>query len=87
MSAFTLAVVAAIVGLLIGTALVPGAPIFALPIVAILIVVLGPPRCAAAPARPQHGELPRGGGLGSGRVHRSRQADARRLATGSGERR
>ena len=41
MSAATLMIAAAIVGLLIGAALVPGAPIFALPIVAILIVVLG----------------------------------------------
>jgi type III secretory pathway component EscV len=41
MSGATLAIAAAIVGLLIGTALVPGAPIFALPIVAILVVVLG----------------------------------------------
>ena len=41
MPAFTLAVGAAIVGLLIGAALVPGAPIFALPIVLILVVVLG----------------------------------------------
>jgi type III secretory pathway component EscV len=41
MSAFTLAAAAAIVGLVIGAALVPGAPIFALPIAAILIVVLG----------------------------------------------
>ena len=41
MSAATLTIAAAIVGLLIGAALVPGAPIFALPIVAILIVVLG----------------------------------------------
>ena len=41
MSAATLVIAAAIVGLLIGAALVPGAPIFALPIVAILVVVLG----------------------------------------------
>ncbi len=41
MPAFTLVVGAAIVGLLIGAALVPGAPIFALPIVLILVVVLG----------------------------------------------
>lgn len=41
MSAFTLAAAAAILGLLIGAALVPGAPIFALPIAAILIVALG----------------------------------------------
>jgi hypothetical protein len=41
MSAATLVIAAAIVGLLIGAAVVPGAPIFALPIVAILIVVLG----------------------------------------------
>jgi hypothetical protein len=41
MSAVTLVLAAAIVGLLVGSALVPGAPIFGLPIVAILIVVLG----------------------------------------------
>ena len=41
MSAMTIMVGAAIVGLLLGAALVPGAPIFALPIVAILVVVLG----------------------------------------------
>ena len=41
MSAFTLAAAAAIVGLVLGAALVPGAPIFALPIAAILVVVLG----------------------------------------------
>ena len=41
MSGATLAIAAAVVGLLIGSALVPGAPIFALPIVAILIVVFG----------------------------------------------
>ena len=37
----TVAIAAAIIGLLVGTALVPGAPIFALPIVAILVGVLG----------------------------------------------
>ena len=41
MSAPTLVIAAAIVGLLLGSALVPGAPIFALPIVAVLVVVLG----------------------------------------------
>ena len=41
MSAATLVLAAAIVGLLVGSALIPGAPIFGLPIVAILIVVLG----------------------------------------------
>lgn len=41
MSAVTLLIIAAVVGLLVGTALIPGAPIFALPIVAILIGVLG----------------------------------------------
>lgn len=41
MSAATLFIVAAIVGLLVGSALVPGAPIFGLPIVAVLIGVLG----------------------------------------------
>lgn len=41
MSGMTLVIVAAILGLLLGTALIPGAPIFGLPIVAILIVVLG----------------------------------------------
>lgn len=40
MPAVTLVVVAAIVGLLLGAALVPGAPIFAIPIVAILVVIL-----------------------------------------------
>jgi len=37
----TIVIAAAIIGLILGSALVPGAPIFALPIVAILIVVLG----------------------------------------------
>jgi hypothetical protein len=37
----TVVIAAAIVGLLIGSALVPGAPIFALPIVVVLVVVLG----------------------------------------------
>ena len=41
MSGATLAIGAAVIGLLLGSALIPGAPIFALPIVAILIVVLG----------------------------------------------
>ena len=41
MSAFTLGAAAAIFGLVLGAALVPGAPIFALPIAAILIVALG----------------------------------------------
>jgi len=41
MSAVTLAIAAAIAGLVIGAALVPGAPIFALPIVAVLVAVLG----------------------------------------------
>ncbi len=41
MSASTLAIAAAIVGLLVGAALVPGAPIFALPIVLVLVAVLG----------------------------------------------
>ena len=41
MSGATLVTAAAIVGLLIGAALVPGAPIFALPIVAIIVLVLG----------------------------------------------
>ena len=41
MSAVTIVLAAAILGLLIGSALIPGAPIFGLPIVAILIVVLG----------------------------------------------
>jgi len=40
-SAITLVIAAAIVGLLLGSALVPGAPIFALPIVAVLVLVLG----------------------------------------------
>ena len=37
----TIAIAAAIAGLLIGSALVPGAPIFALPIVLVLVLVLG----------------------------------------------
>ena len=37
----TLVIAAAIIGLLLGTALIPGAPIFGLPIVALLVVVLG----------------------------------------------
>ena len=41
MSGGVLVIAAAILGLLIGAALVPGAPIFALPIVAILVLVLG----------------------------------------------
>jgi type III secretory pathway component EscV len=41
MSALTLAIAAAVVGLVLGAALVPGAPIFALPIVAVLVLVLG----------------------------------------------
>jgi hypothetical protein len=41
MSALTLVIAAAIVGLLLGAALVPGAPIFALPIVLVLVLVLG----------------------------------------------
>lgn len=41
MPAVTLVIAAAIIGLLLGAALVPGAPIFALPIVAILVTVLG----------------------------------------------
>ena len=41
MSGATLVIAAAIFGLLVGSALVPGAPIFGLPIVAILLIVLG----------------------------------------------
>ena len=41
MSAITLVIAAAILGLLVGAALVPGAPIFALPIVLVLVLVLG----------------------------------------------
>jgi hypothetical protein len=41
MSGLTIVIAAAIIGLILGSALVPGAPIFALPRVAILIVVLG----------------------------------------------
>jgi uncharacterized membrane protein len=41
MSAVTLVLAAAIVGLLVGSALIPGAPIFGLPIVLILVVALG----------------------------------------------
>ena len=37
----TFVIAAAIVGLLLGAALVPGAPIFALPIVAVMVLVLG----------------------------------------------
>ena len=40
MSGATLAIAAGIVGLLIGSALVPGAPIFALPIVVVLVGAL-----------------------------------------------
>jgi type III secretory pathway component EscV len=40
-SAVTIVIAAAIVGLVLGAALVPGAPIFALPIVAVLVLVLG----------------------------------------------
>ena len=40
MPAATVVLAAAIVGLLIGSALVPGAPIFALPIVLVLVIVL-----------------------------------------------
>jgi uncharacterized membrane protein len=41
MSGITVVLAAAIVGLLLGSALIPGAPIFALPIVLVLVVVLG----------------------------------------------
>ena len=41
MSAMTLLVAAATLGLLVGAAFVPGAPIFALPIAAVLLVMLG----------------------------------------------
>ena len=41
MSAVTVVIAAAIVGLRVGAALVPGAPIFALPIAAVLILVIG----------------------------------------------
>jgi uncharacterized membrane protein len=41
MPAATLVIAAAIVGLLVGSALIPGAPIFALPIVVVLVVALG----------------------------------------------
>jgi type III secretory pathway component EscV len=47
MSAMTIVIVAAIAALLFGTALVPGAPIFALPIVAILLAVFGVMRVRA----------------------------------------
>jgi len=40
-SALTIFIAAAILGLLFGAALVPGAPIFALPIVLVLVVILG----------------------------------------------
>ena len=53
----TIVVAAAIVGLLIGAALVPGAPTFAIPIVAILVVVLaaGEFRRRSAEARRMQG--------------------------------
>ena len=53
----TIVIAAAIVGLILGAALVPGAPIFALPIVAILIVVLaaGEFRRRSADARSMQG--------------------------------
>lgn len=41
MSGATLGIAAAILGLVIGAALVPGAPIFALPIVAVLLLFIG----------------------------------------------
>ena len=41
MSPATIMIIAAIVGLLVGSALVPGAPIFGLPIVALLVAILG----------------------------------------------
>ena len=41
MSGFTIVILAAIVGLILGSALVPGAPVFGLPIVAILVGILG----------------------------------------------
>jgi type III secretory pathway component EscV len=57
MPAMTIVIAAAIVGLILGSALVPGAPIFALPIVAILIVVLaaGEFRRRSADARSMQG--------------------------------
>ena len=57
MPAVTIVIAAAIVGLILGSALVPGAPIFALPIVAILIVVLaaGEFRRRSADARSMQG--------------------------------
>ena len=53
----TIVIAAAIVGLLLGAALVPGAPIFAIPIVAILVVVLaaGQFRRRSAEARSMEG--------------------------------
>ena len=53
----TLVIAAAIIGLLLGAALVPGAPIFAIPIVAILVVVLaaGEFRRRSAEARSMEG--------------------------------
>jgi hypothetical protein len=41
MTGLTIVIAAAIVGLLVGAALVPGAPIFAIPIALVLVVVLG----------------------------------------------
>ena len=57
MPAVTLVIAAAIVGLLLGAALVPGAPIFAIPIVLILIGVLaaGEFRRRSAEARSMEG--------------------------------
>jgi len=57
MPAVTIVIAAAIVGLLLGAALVPGAPIFAIPIVAILVVVLaaGQFRRRSAEARSMEG--------------------------------
>ena len=53
----TLVIAAAIVGPLLGAALVPGAPIFAIPIVAILVAVLaaGEFRRRSAEARSMEG--------------------------------
>jgi hypothetical protein len=57
MPAVTIVIAAAIVGLLLGAALVPGAPIFAIPIVVILVAVLaaGEFRRRSAEARSMEG--------------------------------
>lgn len=41
MTPLTVTIAAAIIGLLVGSALVPGAPIFGIPIVLVLVAILG----------------------------------------------